>query len=591
MSLYPNIKESSSESNEETDFMNLLSREIDTSNPDLVTIFSQLQKHPNSISHLKSFILALLRTKSLSGITERLASYLISHVTLLEAISHNVELASLFLISENGKQTFTSVHKAFLKEQASRTRVFLQENGFDNVSNSNHLSDYKYYISQIDSIDERLSELDIIAKDAFKSKNVNSLKNAFKEVYSLLAGCMIFNDVVLRNQSNKSSDSMRMVHNAFPDSPQDTNEFIKWIKQLIEERDSSIKNIKTFNIEQSKMYEKINNLETELQTKTKRTKISTNDFEETHEALVQKVSDLQRQLNDFHQQFGNKDTESVELQRLRNKFQKNERENNINFKSLESENSSLRSKIDDLLQKLSKKESKISILKSKIEQFSVKSEDAISSEKQTRYEISDLQRLYNSTSSSLFKEQEKSRFLTNQVERLQKELDNVVQENKELRSLLERSKQSVQEQMEENTILLKQMRRDSQSNSKETIENLTNKVSKLKYELCQSKKFICKLQKQIEDFRKKHRDCHEESTTYHHKSSKSTKENQDYKEHISYKKHKNVQILDSSSCYSSNSFEFESNSNVSDLDKEIEKLEKNVKISRKILQENTKFSK
>ncbi|EAX97232.1 hypothetical protein TVAG_196760 [Trichomonas vaginalis G3] len=103
---------------------------------------------------------------------------------------------------------------------------------------------------------------------------------------------MIFNDVVLRNQSNKSSDSMRMIHNAFPDSPQDTNEFIKWIKQLIEERDSSIKNIKTFNIEQSKMYEKINNFETELQTKTKRTKISTNDFEETHEALVQKVSDL-----------------------------------------------------------------------------------------------------------------------------------------------------------------------------------------------------------------------------------------------------------------------------------------------------------
>ncbi|EAX97233.1 hypothetical protein TVAG_196770 [Trichomonas vaginalis G3] len=104
--------------------MYLLSREIDTSNPDLVTIFSQLQKHPNSISHLKSFILALLRTKSSSGITERLASYLISHVTLLEAISHNVELASLFLISENGKQTFTSVHKVFLKEQASRTRVF-----------------------------------------------------------------------------------------------------------------------------------------------------------------------------------------------------------------------------------------------------------------------------------------------------------------------------------------------------------------------------------------------------------------------------------------------------------------------------------
>ncbi|EAY08722.1 hypothetical protein TVAG_251480 [Trichomonas vaginalis G3] len=131
---------------------------------------------------------------------------------------------------------------------------------------------------------------------------------------------MIFNDVVLRNQSTNSLDSLRMIHNAFPYSQQDTNEFIQWIKQLIDERDSSIKNIKSFNIEQSKMYEKINNHEPDLQTKTKYTKISSNDYEETHEALGQKFSDLQRHLNYFHQQFGNKDSETVELQRLMNKF-------------------------------------------------------------------------------------------------------------------------------------------------------------------------------------------------------------------------------------------------------------------------------
>ena len=67
---------------------------------------------------------------------------------------------------------------------------------------------------------------------------------------------------------------------------------------------------------------------------------------------------------------------------------------------------------------------------------------------------------------------------------------------------------------------------------------------------------------------------------------KNYQRKQDYKEHISYKKHKNA---DSSSWYSSNSIELERNSNVSDWDNEIEKLEKNVKISRKILQENTKI--
>lgn len=454
MSLYPNIKEFTSESDEEADYIDLLSRELDTTNPELVELFTQLEKHPNSISHLKSFILALTRTKSSNNITDRLASYLNSHVTLLEAITHNVELASLFLISENGKQTFTSVHKAFLQEQAARTRVFLKENGLSNITNVTHLSDYKYYISNVESIDSRLEELDTIAKDAFRTKNINSLKNAFKEVYSLLAGSMVFNDVVLRKKAEISQGNLRIVQNAFPSAPKDPNSFIQWIQNLIDERNSVL--------------------------------------------------------------------------------------------------------------------------------------NKVSTTKESRTEISDLQRLYNKTSSSLFKEQDKSRCLADQVQRLQRELEIAQDENSELKDLLERTKLSVKEQMDENQILLKHMKRES--SSKESVECLTKKVCVLKEELCQAKKFICKLQKQIEDFRRRSKDKNDYKEISVSKKHHKTRENTKYKENM-FMMRKKIEAYDTSSCSSSSPIKFESDSCVSDLDREIQKLESNVRISRKILEENSKLSK
>ena len=109
----------------------------------------------------------------------RLAAYLKSHIELLEAITHNVELASLFLVGENGQQTFTSVHRSILSEQAGRARYFLIS------SIQTNLADYRLFTSTVGDIRTKLAALDDIVERSIHFNDIKAMRNASRNCCSL----------------------------------------------------------------------------------------------------------------------------------------------------------------------------------------------------------------------------------------------------------------------------------------------------------------------------------------------------------------------------------------------------------------------
>ena len=582
MSLYPNIRDSYSETDGEG-FLEAVSSKIDPTNADLLKSYIKLQNDPNSPENLQEFIIKLLPGNKEASITHRLAAYLKSHVELLEAITHNIDLASLFLVGENGKQTFKSIHKSILSEQAARTRKFLASNDFDDSEVDTNLADYKLFISNVSSLGTKLETLENIAEQAAHCNNVEDLRNAYDELSSLFTGCLVFNDVLIQNAGNKSNNDD--LKKAFPGAPDDNEGFKEWINDKIKSKDCASQTIQTLQNEQKRLISKLKDTETELDIKKREVKSLKKQIKDNialiqdqKNDLTQQINLLQEKIQDINNTSSSNDSMKAEIKRLQNKMQEKNDQTEMDMNCLRNENNSLREKISQLQNDLLKKDAKIANLQGKVSSLKEGKDEYANMNKQHYNEVAELQKLYQNSSDSLYQAKEKIHELKRDKQNLQDQVKSQKRESKELRDLLERTKARVKEQMNENDILLKQLQKGSINDSE--IDSLKNEISDLKKKLNDANKFIAKLQKQIEEFRNKQRENY--SRKSNHKRAEKTKHHQN--DQSSSVNSSNNDYTDSSLTTSSESV---LSPTLKDLDKEIRKLEKNVSISRKVLEENT----
>ena len=587
MSLYPNIRDSDSDG-PSSKFLEELSHKIDTGNNELNRLFMDLQTDPNSPEILQEMILSILKSPKNSSFTTRLAAYLKSHVDLLEAITHNIELASLFLVGENGQQTFTSIHRSILNEQAGRTRLFLASNEVDESEIKVNLADYHLFISNVCDLPTKLSTLDSIVNESLQTNDIQQLQNAYQEISALFSGCLVFNDILLQNKelSAESSDIPR----EFPTAPQKRDEFVSWVKEKTQTSDCAVQNVRQLEADNQRLISKIKDLQNELDIKTRENKSLKRQITENisiiqdqKNDLTQKMKDIQEKLKDYTSSSEENDSLKSENIRLQQKLEQITEQAQIDSNSIQSENESLKSKIDDLQSDVNKKDAKIASLKEKINQLKEGKEEYSNLQRQSHNELADLQRLYQNASSSLYQSKEKTRELRTENDNLKEQLSNQKKENEDIKQMLLRRQGRIKDQMDENEILLKQLRKKG-SYSDDEVHELKVQISNLKRKLSDANKFIARLQREIEEYRRNQRhgigSYHHHSSSHRVHKSRKSEYRSSSNESESYSHNNDI----STTISTESSYEKVGSPGLQDLDREIRKLEKNVSLSRKVLQ-------
>ena len=304
MSLYPNIRDSESEV-EVIKFIDELTQKIDPRNTELSQLLEEIRQEPNSTELLQEMILKLARQANNEQLTMRLAAYLKSHIELLEAITHNVELASLFLVGENGQQTFTSVHRSILSEQAGRTRYFLASNNIDESSIQTNLADYRLFTSSVGDIGTKLAALDDIVEQSIHSNDIKALRNAYQEIVALFSGCMVFNDILIQNKA--LSNEPLEISKEFPSAPQDVKGFVQWIKDQVKQKECSLQTIRSLENERNRLEAALKDAQNKIfiqnkESKSLKRQVAENIsiIQEQKDDLMQKIKDLQVKVTESH---------------------------------------------------------------------------------------------------------------------------------------------------------------------------------------------------------------------------------------------------------------------------------------------------
>ena len=559
MSLYPNIKESSIDSESDLIFLKKLEKIIDPTSKEQILIFKQLQKDPTSIELLRDMILHFNKNVTPSLTIKRLVAHLKSHVQLLEVLTHNAELASLFLVGQNGTQTFTSINKYILREQVGRTRMFLSQFEIDEDKIDN-LADYRKFITTIGYLPEKLDELRAIEKESYKAKDCHHLDIVFRELMSLLKGCMIFNDILIQNSAiSTGSEVVNEIISNFPDAPRDIGGFVAWVHDQIYGYNATLDRMKALQVEYRKLAKQVRNnddfvstkneeiisLKHQLKKEKKREMNSVN-------ILTEKISDLENQIRDL--KFDNDLTDDIRTQNIQLNSEldqlKAEAENKIRVKDDMLED--MRRHIKELEEIIRKKDGKITNLNTKLKTLDDNKDFLAVSHRQHHIEIKELQNLYSNASKQSQIMTEKNAELSIKLTQLQEQLDKERKNNRDMKNMLMKSESQIKEKADENILLLKQMKKcdnvvDPSKYKKE--------IEKLRAQLLCANSFILKLQRKIQEFRSLHSQL---------VRTKKVREPE--------KENENDEDVD-----------------IDDLDFEIRKLEKNVQQSKRVLDVSPNF--
>lgn len=577
MSLYPNIQDSSSEG-ESNEFLQEITSKIDPTDKEVLRLFGELQKDPNSVISLQSMILHLAKPKQDTQLVGKLASYLKSHVELLESIAHNPELASLFLVGENGKQTFTSIHKMIIKEQAARTRMFLSTNNLDDIQVDTNLADYQQFINNVDNLPDKLNELDETVEEALEANDIKILKAAYQELAALFSGCLVFNDVIIKNKG-EAATNVKSFSKYFPSAPQDARGFRSWVQEKVSGKENALRTIEKLKEENEKLTitlqetaEKLNSKKREVRSLKSQLKDNISIIQEQKNELTQKINNLQTRMNEFTSNSSSNESMKAEIERLQQKLRKYADKTETNVSELEAENKALHDKLDILQSKLNKKDIKLTALQEVISNLKNGNDEFSTMQKQHHSELTELQKLYQSSTESLFKAKEKNKELESQLSSVREQLSSKKEENNDMRSMLSNAQSRIKEQASENEKLLKQLKKGAYSDAE--VQDLRKEISLLKKKLIEANSFIAKLQRKIEEFRHKQSSTKYVSLQTKKEGSKISTESE------------NLSSTDVSESISSESTV---TPNLEDLDREIKKLERNVSISRKVLQEKNTY--
>jgi hypothetical protein len=179
---------------------------VDPKDPCQTDLFTQVRSDLSTNGPLDRVVDLLLllangRSRPFGRKQNELVSYLKGHVALLESITRDAELTSLFLIGQHGSQLFTSLQKSALHEQAARTRKFIASLP-PNSPPRTHLLDYKTLYKCLDKLPLKIAELTTLKDHMDDKDDPNQLKLGFDEVCLILETVLIFNDLLIRSRNN-----------------------------------------------------------------------------------------------------------------------------------------------------------------------------------------------------------------------------------------------------------------------------------------------------------------------------------------------------------------------------------------------------
>ena len=421
---------------------------------------------------------------------QRLLTHLESHVVLLEAISHNPELATLFLVGSNGGQSFNSIQKTVLSEQASRLRFFISQYGIPKKSVCSSLSDHRKNLTpeNLQNLADKMQELNDIKESAEKNNDLSSMKNAFSEVCSLLETAVLFNDLLIHQFNNNDISKKN-------EELQKQLKAIKKKKDTIQTQLDKLKDHVKHMKQQNKSAQKEEQKESKVHRRSKSptTAVDVKKYQKKIEKLENEKRDLVCTIHKLEKEKRNVDILPKEHQAIKN-------ENN----QLSSQIDLLNKQIANYQTIISQKDEKLESLKKKVDDVSIKNVKAKKLYDKQKGEVEELRVLYKNVTNQINSINDQNAENEAIISKLQHSNMKLAKDNKELKLLLQRSNETNQNQMKENALLIKQIQKGDKNEKEENTnkeKKLKSIINDLKNKLKAAEEFIKKLQQEIDEYR------------------------------------------------------------------------------------------
>ena len=510
---------------------------IDPDDQEELDLFAQIQIDPESdtaADNLIDLLFLLVRKQHDSSQGQRVAelvSYLSSHVALLQAIVQDPKLTSLFLVGQNGSQSFNSIQKMSLNEQAARTRKFLSQ--FSQKPAKTTLMDYESLFKARDLLPKKIAELTAMKERVDQDDDPTSLKASFREVCSILETVLLFNDLLIRNKSAGSEmmvvEKPLVIEGGHDDDLKDENKRLKAENKRLR-CDAAAMNDTIVSLSS-----RVQNAEAGMEEISQRLKsrdlcrdareAELEELQREKERLVQSLGKLKARVgseieNDHLIEEVSVRLRTVEKQyklvkealdevAIRNKsFQDRDLADELEseLQNLRKENSLLASQVKQLQSQvenyqnlIGKKDQRIDGMSGKIKLLSDQHTDALRMQTKQQNAISELQALYKQASEQVDRLMDEKSALAKQLSRAKKETASVKGDNEELKHILERTTEESKKQMSDNAVLLRQLRKSS--GPANDSQDKDAEIARLKAQLKDAKLFIKKLQREITEYR------------------------------------------------------------------------------------------
>lgn len=465
---------------------------VDKNNSEEVDLFSQIHlssASADSQQKLISLLLMILHNREdqskepyESKIDNIFYSLLTESLAIFQALS--TEDSSTDLLHINVSKTQIEA----LKQHSKKIEDFFSSFP-SSIENQPEIAKFQSFLKQTDNLPLKINEINEIKSHEEKESNPKNLHFYFNALFMILESVLVMNDFLLTEKKLKDSKENEKKDNDFSkindkESLQKQKEetsrekqFINQLEDLLDEKDRLMTNLNTLQIEvnhQSQFQEII----TKLKIKMKNIEDDNFQMRKSLDEMIQQNTTIYNQLNDN----SNNLNDQIATHKKENSFLREQFEN-------------LQDQIQKYQDITAKKNLKIEHLSDEIKSLNEQNLDISRNQEKLQNMIKDLQSLYQESTAQLEiykKSKAESIVLLNKA---RKEINALIVENDELKLMLQRAARESQKQILDNATLLKQLRRQGNSNENQ------NENEKLREKLQMAQFFIKKLQEEISKYR------------------------------------------------------------------------------------------
>ncbi|OHT09950.1 hypothetical protein TRFO_21047 [Tritrichomonas foetus] len=505
------------------EILDQISPYIDTENSLEVDMFSELHINPKSADadhKMINLLLCIIRGFPLNhkniksnGKNSLFEKILLSHLTNCVSIiktmmnGQNDSSKSNEIISINNLHKIPKKQKEKYQKHIKRIEDFLKKSDLNKVTiQHSSLSDYLSLLKKCDILPQKIQELNDIKMAVDQEDNSQTLHNYFDFIFNVLETTLIFNDFVLKFNSDINSQidnhhSEKKISNKNKINNDDH----------IHENDNQIDNKRNlFNIENRMKDDKL--LLEQLNEIVQEKNILSNDLSsikaqmEVDSNTIKLITKLKKKLSKVENE-NRKMRESLDLlsqqnSNIKNHIDSNSTELTEQILINQRENSFLLEQIETLQEQVSsiqkqstKKSTKIDHLIKKLKLISDQNLEYQKTQVRNQAMLKDLQILYQGAMSNIENLENEKIEIINNLNKSRKEINILSLENDELKEMLQRSAKEAQKQINDNSTLLKQLARWK------NIKDISGENVKLREKLQMAQFFIKRLQEEIASYR------------------------------------------------------------------------------------------